>query len=151
MKNWKYKARSNRQEIIEKLRSALVPAGGFVFNGNEDSGSFKIRKPVKYPDQILHRNRVVVNGRVLNGETEYEANVEVSFAQDLYMKMTVFSIIAFGCILIALISRSSDGAIMYLLGGIVLAVGFLLWMALNKKLERDTQKYKTLIAEILGS
>ena len=40
---------------------------------------------------------------------------------------------------------------MYLLGGIVIVVGIVLWIALQRKLERDTQKYETLISEILGS
>ena len=64
MKNRKYKVLSSPQEVIKKLDSALVSAGGFVFNADNDSASFEIRKPVTYPDQILHRNRIIVNGKI---------------------------------------------------------------------------------------
>lgn len=151
MKNWKYKVQSSPQEVLKKLESTLVSAAGFDFNVGSDSASFKIRKPVKYPDQILHRNRLIVNGKMINTNTEKETDIEISFAQDFYMKMTVFSIIIFGGMLIALISKISSGAIMYLLQGLVLVVGTVLWIALQRKLENDTQKYKTLISDILGA
>lgn len=151
MKNWNLKIQNSPQEIIEKLKSAFASAGGFIFNVDEESALFNIRKPVKYPDQILHRNRIIVNGSLLNGTTENKTDVEISFVQDFYMKMTVISIIIFGGILIALLSRISSAAAMYLLGGLVLVIGLVLWLALQKKLKKDTEQYKTLISEILAS
>lgn len=149
MKNWNFKVQGSPQEIIAKLESELASAGGFIFNADAESAFFKIRKPVKYPDQILHRNRIIVNGKIVNKNSINVTDVEIYFAQDFYMKMTVFSIIVFCVTLIVLISRASSGAMMFLLGGIVLFVGIVLWIALQKKLERDSQKYRTLISEIL--
>jgi formate/nitrite transporter FocA (FNT family) len=40
---------------------------------------------------------------------------------------------------------------LYILGGVLLAVGILLWIAVQKKFEKDIQEYKTLISEILDS
>lgn len=153
MKNWTYKVESSSQDVIKKLESALVTNGGFDFPVDSDSTSFEIRKPVRYPDQILHRNRLIIQGKISNSDTENkkETDVELSFAQDFYMKMTVFSMFVLGGILIVLISTAMNGATMYLLCGIVIVVGIVLWMALQKKLERDTQQYKTLISDILES
>ena len=151
MENWKYKIQISPQEAIKKLESVLISSRGFDFNVDDNSASFKIWKPVKYPDQILHRNRLIVNGKILNSNTNNESDVEISFAQDFYMKMTVFSIIIFGGILLGIISQASSGVVMYLYGGLVLILGTVLWKTLQKKLESDSRKYKELIAEILGS
>ena len=151
MKNWNFKVQNSPREIIEKLESALKSSGGFVFDVDPDSAFFNIRKQIKYPDQILHRNRVVVKGKILNTNAENETNVEISFTQHFFMTMTVCSIIILGLSLIVVISKISSGTTMYLFGGIVLAIGIVLWIALQKKLERDIQKYKTLISEILAS
>lgn len=142
---------SSPQAIITKIESALTAAGGFVVDVNAESASFNIRKPVRYPDQILHRNRMIVNGKIRHQSTENVSDVEISFSQDFYMKMTVFSMVVFAGILIALISKASSGAIMYLLGALVLIVGVVMWMALQKKLEKDALRYKELVGEILGS
>jgi hypothetical protein len=153
MKNWKYKVQSSPQEVIDKLQSAFASASGFIFNVDKDAASFMIRKPVIYPDQILHRNRVIANGKIshTNPSTEHGADIDISFVQDFYMKMTVFSIIVSAAILLALISRLSSGVIIILLGAMILAVGIILWLALERKLQKDTQKYKTLITEVLES
>lgn len=151
MKNWNFKVQSSPQEIIEKLESALKSAGGFVFNVDKDSVLFNIRKRIKYPDQILHRNRVVAKGKILNTNADNETDVEINFTQHFFMKMTVLSVVIFGLSVIAIISKISSGATMYIVGGIVLAIGIVLWMALQKKFERDIQKYKTLISDILAS
>ena len=65
------------------------------------------------------------------------------------MKLTVLSVISFGITLLILISKLSNGASMLILGGITMAAGIVLWLALKKKLENDILKYKTLIAQIL--
>lgn len=40
---------------------------------------------------------------------------------------------------------------MFILGGILLILGIALWIGVQKKFEKDVQKYKTLISEILRS
>jgi hypothetical protein len=49
------------------------------------------------------------------------------------------------------ISRTITGAFMYILGGVVLVIGTLLWIALQKKFKNDIKDYKALISEILES
>ncbi len=154
MKKWNFKIKSNPQENIKKLDSALDSIGGFIFNmdqGKNDSAIFNFRKPVKYPDQILHRNRIVVKGKVLKAATENETDVEISFMPHFFMTLTVISVVIFGLWLIGVISETSTGASLYLFGGLIVAMGIALWVALQKKFERDVQEYKTLISEILES
>lgn len=151
MKNWNFKVQGSPQEIIEKLESALRSADGFVFSVDNDSKLFNFRKRVKFPDQILHRNRVVAKGKILSTTAGNETDLEISFAQHFFMKMTVFSVIIFWISLIALIPRISSGITLYIIEGVAIAVGVLLLIALQKKFKRDIQKYKTLISEILQS
>lgn len=151
MSNWKYKVQSSPRDILSKLETAFVPDSGFKLYVDSSSSTFRIRKPVMYPDQILHRNRMVVNGQISEPNKANETHVDISFTQDVYMKMTVFSMISFAAILIFLIVKLSSGVSMFLFGAVVLAVAFVLWMALQKKLHSDTEKYKVLISEVLDS
>ena len=150
MKKWNFKVKSNPQEVINKLNSTLGFNDGFVFNidqGKNDSVIFNMRKRVHYPDQILHRNRIIVNGKVLKTDIENEATVEISFTQHLVMILTVY--ISFGLGLFAIISGIISSDYMYLPGGILLAIGVVLWITFQKKFEKDIQKYKIFISEIL--
>lgn len=150
MEKWNFKVKSKPQEIINKLNSALESFDGFVFNidhAKNDSVLFNLRKRVIYPDQILHRNRIIVNGKILKTDIENETDVEISFTQHFLMTWTIF--IFFVLCLVAIISIIYSPASMYIPGGILLAVGILLWIALHKKFEKDIQNYKTLISEIL--
>ena len=153
MKKWNLKVKGNPQEIINKLDAALKSFGGFIFNIDHDKKSdtvaFKIRKPIKYPDQILHRNRTIVNGKIFKTETENLTDIEISFTQHFFMTLTVFSVILLGLVLVVTIPKISSGASIFLLEGILLVLGIILWIAVQKKFERDIQKYKTLISEIL--
>ena len=152
MKKWNFRIKNNPQNIIEKLDTSLESFGGFIFKMNQDKNDaviFNFHKRVIYPDQILHRNRIVVNGKIIKANAENEADVEISFAQHFFMKLTIFSIIVFGLALLVLIPRISSGVSMFLLGGGLFALGFVLWITLQKKMETDIQKYKTLISKIL--
>ncbi|PHR36891.1 MAG: hypothetical protein COA38_00750 [Fluviicola sp.] len=150
MKAWDFKMKSKPEEIVEKLNSALGSVNGFVFNmarDENDSVKFNFRKRVLYPDQILHRNRIIVSGRVLKTDTENETEVEISFTQHLATTVTTYMLIGSG--LFTLIIAIGGNASAYLPGGILLALGIVFWIALRGKFERDIQKYKTLISEIL--
>lgn len=154
MEKWALKVKGNTQEIINKLNSALESADGFVYNMNQDkddSAVFNMHKRVKYPDQILHRNRVNVNGKIIQTDTNNETGLEIIFSQHIFMKLTVWSIIISGLGLIAIISRMSINPSMYILAGILLAVGIIFWFTLQQKFAKDIQKYKTFISEILES
>ena len=141
--------RSNPQEIIEKLKSTLGSVDGFVFNSqnNNDSLRFNFRKRVLYPDQILHRNRVIVNGRMAKTDVENETDVEINFKQHIVLILTVSTWFIGG--LFALMLGLSGNSSAYIPGAILIAIGIVFWMAVQKKFEKDIQKYKTLISEIL--
>ena len=152
LKKWKFKVKSNSNEIVKKLNTAFESFGGFVFNiedNKNDSVAFKFHKPVKYPDQILHRNRLVVNGKTSKTDIENETDVEIDFHQHFFMKLTVLSVISVGIILMILLSKLSSGTLMFILGGITIVAGLVLMLALKKKLENDIRKYKILISQIL--
>ena len=150
MKTWNYKVKSIPHEIIKKLDSALGYVNGFVFNiddAKSDSLTFNVRKRILNPLQIILYNKIKVNGKILKTDSENETNVEVSFSQHFLTILYVSVFFGFG--LVALIYGLVSGATMYLLGGILLLVGIILWIDVKKRFKRDIQKYKTLISEIL--
>jgi hypothetical protein len=152
MKKWNLRVKGSAQELIEKLDAALGSVDRFVFSrdhDNTDSVLFNVCKPIKYPDQILHRNRIVVNGKIFQTDAKNEADVEITLTQHLIMTLTIFSVFISG--LFAILFVIYSGSAMYIPGVILLAVGIVLWMALRKKFEKDIQKYKTLISGILES
>ena len=51
--------------------------------------------------------------------------------------------------LIAIVLAISSNVYMIIPGGILLAVGIVTWIAVQKKFEKDIQEYKTLISDIL--
>ena len=80
------------------------------------------------------------------------SNIEISFTQYFLMEFLIFTHMFLGLgFLIAIISGISSNAYMYIPGGILLAVGIVSWIAVQKKFEKDIQEYKTLISEILES
>ncbi len=155
MKKWNFKVKSNVQEIIKKLDATLGSVDGFVFNINNDKNDsviFNMRKRVHYLSQILHVNRITVNGKILKTDTKNETNVEISFTQHFLVTLIIFTHMLLGLgLLIAIISGIISSASIYISGGLLLAVGIVLWIAVQKKFEKDIQKYKTLISEILES
>ena len=155
MKKWNFKVKSNVQEIIKKLDSTLGSVNGFVFNidnGKNDSVTFKVRKRGLYAFYLMFINKVIVNGKILKKDTENETNIEISFTQYFLWKLIIFThmFLGFG-FLIAIISKIDSSAFMYITGGILLAVGIVLWITVQKKFKKDVQEYKTLISGILES
>lgn len=150
MKAWNFKAKSNPKEISDKLESALGSVDGFVFNMDHDKNDsvlFNFRKRVIFPSQILHRNRIIVNGKILKTATENETEVEISFRQ--HILITLNTAIFFGLGLFAIILGIGGKAFAYIPGGILLVVGFIFWLAAREKFEKDLKKYKALISEII--
>ena len=153
MKAWSFKVKSNPQELINKLDAAFGSGEGFVFKIDKDKNDsllFNMRKRVHYTSQILHVNRISVNGKILKTETGNETDVEIYFTQHLVMIL----IIIYGFILglIAIVSGIWSGASFYIYGGVLLAIvgiGIVLWIAIQKKFENNIQEYKKLISDIL--
>lgn len=151
MKKWNFKVKGKPKENIEKLNSALQSFGGFNFkidHDNNDSANFSFRKPINYPDQILHRNRIIVNGKILKTDTENESVVEITFGHHFFMIVTVVLIILLGLVLILIIPTVSSGVSMYVFEGIIFGLGIVLSIAAKNKFERDIEKYKLLISKI---
>ncbi len=155
MKAWNFKLKSNPKEISEKLEAALGSVNGFVFNMHHDknnSVTFKMRKRILYAWYMVFHNWTIVSGKLLKTDTENKTNVEISFTQHFLITLIIFTHMFLGLgFLIAIISGISSSASMYIVAGILLAVGILLWIAIQQKFEKDIQNYKTLISEILAS
>ncbi len=153
MKAWNFKVRSNSQEIINKLNSTLGSAKGFVFNmdhDENDSVTFKIRKRGLYAFYLMFINKVILNGKILKTDIENETNIEISFTQYFLWKLLIFThmFLGFG-FLIAIFSGMINNPSLFMLGGVILVLGIVLWIAVQKKFEKDVQEYKTLISKIL--
>ena len=155
MKAWNFKTESNPTDISKKLESKLGLDNGFVFsvdNDKKNSITFKIRKRILYGWYWAYQNWTIINGKLLKIDTEDKTNVEISFNQHFLIRIIMFTHIFLGLgLLIAIISGISNSNSLYIFGGIILVLGVILWVALQRKFEKDTQKYKTLISEILES
>ena len=155
MKSWNFKAKSNPKEISEELESALGSLKGFVFKINHDennSVTFKARKRILYAWYMIFHNWTVVNGKLLKVDSENSTNVEIYFTQHFLIKLIIFTHIFLGLgFMISIISGINSSTSMYIIGVILLALGIILWIAIQKKFSKDIQKYKVLISEIIES
>ncbi|WP_044402195.1 hypothetical protein [Lacinutrix sp. Hel_I_90] len=153
MKKWNFKSKSNPKVISKRLEAAVGPVNGFVFNMNHEKNNFitfKMRKRILYAWYLFFLNSIVVHGKLSQTDIENETDVEISFNQHFLWKLVIVTnIIAGFSILIAVFSRENSSVYMYLIGAILLAIGLLLWIRVQKKYERNIQEYQILISEIL--
>ncbi len=84
---------------------------------------------------------------IVETDAENDTNVEVSFTQHFLITLNIFIFLGLG--LFALIFGIAGNTSAFLLGGISIAIGIIFWIAANNKFEKDLQKYKALISEIL--
>jgi hypothetical protein len=152
MRAWRFKLKSSPKEISESLEFELKSIGGFVFDMNlekNNSVTFKVRKRILYAWYMAFQNWTVVKGELLKNDTENKTNVEITFNQHFFIKLIVFThiILVLG-FLIALLSGTNLNATIYIIGGTVLAVGIVLWIALQRKFDKDIQNYKSLFTDI---
>jgi len=139
MKAWRFKLKSSPKEISKKLESELKSIGGFVFNMNLEknkSVTFKVRKRILYAWYMAFQNWTVVKGELLKNDTENNTNVEITFNQHFFIRLIIFThiILVLG-FLIAIISGINVNATMYILGVTLLALGIVLWIAIQRKFE----------------
>lgn len=148
MQTWNFKVKSNRQEISKKLDSALGPVSGFVFkieSGTNDSVTFKVRKRSLNYLNFIRENQIILRGKIFETDTD-ETDLKISFTQHFLTILYVSFFMALGLLAIILgISKSQ----IILFGGILLVIGIALWIDVRKNSERNIQKYKALISEIL--
>ncbi len=153
MKKWNFKIKNNPKELGEKIASELDTIKGLVFNLDHDKNdtvTFKIRKRILYPWYLFYLNSIVVNGKLLKTQTENESDVEISFNQHFLWVSVILADILLGLsLLIAVVSGKNNNASMYLIGAVILAVGLVLWIRIQKKYKANIQEYKTLISQIL--
>lgn len=150
MKKWNFKVENGPKEVSEKLNSALGSNDGFVFNTAKDENgaeTFRLRKRVHYPDQILHRNRIIVDGKLSESGSEKETLVNITFSQHMVMTLTVY--FSFGMGLFAIISGLISGEMMFMAGGLLIALAIVLWIGVQKKFKKDIDQYKKFISELL--
>lgn len=155
MKEWNFKVKSNVQEIIKKLDAKFGSVDRFVFNINKDKNdlvTFKVRKRGLYAFYLMFHNKIIVNGKILKTNTENETNIEISFTQYFLWKLVIFTHLFLGLgILIVLISGVSNNPYILIPAVILLTVGIVLSIPVQKKFKKDIQEYKTLISKILES
>ena len=152
MKAWNFKLKSSPKEISEKLESELQSIGGFAFSKTQskpNSITFELRKRITYAWYLAYQNWTTVHGEILKQSTDSNSKVVISFNQHFLIKLIIWSHVIFGLVfLIAFFSEMELGAAVYILSGSILAAGILLWVLIQRKFERDIQKYKSLIIRI---
>ena len=153
MKQWNFKVGSSIQEVIKKLEASLGAADGFVLNiENEqnDSVNFQVHKKGLYAFYLMFINKINVSGEIHKTDVENESKIIISFSQYFLWKLVVITHLLLGLgFLIAVFSGIKNNPSLLILGGVLLAIGIILWFAVQKKFEKDIQEYKTLISQIL--
>jgi hypothetical protein len=148
MKAWNFKVKSNPQEIIKKLDTALGSVNGFVFkmdHDKNDSVIFKVRKRDVY---LYHfHNNIIARGKAIETGIKNESNVEISFNQHFSIILYVSIYLVLG--LLGIISGIIYSTYMFIFGGILFVIGIAVLIDFQKRFEKNIQKYKALISEIL--
>ena len=150
MKNWSHKIKKDPQQIIEQLKSGISKSGAFTLNITEKEKeilSFNLRKRIQFGEQILHRNLVIVTGRIYRIDHENCSKVDFEFKQNPIV--VISKIILFGLGLISILTGFLSSTLFIIPGIVLLAIGFILWLFLNKKFKANSEKYRVLLSELL--
>lgn len=152
MKAWRFKVKSSPKEISEQLKSELQSIGGFVLNmdrANTQAVNFKIRKRFLYIWFMAFQNWTVVKGEMLNNAAENETEINIRFNQHFFIQLVIFThVILVGGLLAVIISEIDVHNTLYVLLGLLIISGIVLGFAIQRKFEKDIQKYKSLMSEI---
>lgn len=149
MEYWSFKIKKRPKEIIEKLESELNSIGGFVLN-KKNPTAFSFRKRILYVWYMAFQNWTIVNGKLMNDNVENYTNVEISFNQHFLIRLIIYIHIIFGLGLVfGLFLTTKNESSIYIFGGLIIALGIILWFAANRKFKKDTKKYKTMITKSL--
>lgn len=153
MEKWRFRVNHNPKTISKNLASALEAVNGLVFNMKVDKNNiitFKMRKRILYAWYLIFLNSIIVHGRLLETNTANETDVEIYFNQHFLWKLVIFThmILGLGC-LITITSGVSNRAYLYVLGGILLILGIVLWFTVQNKYKKDVEEYKKMISKIM--
>lgn len=153
MEEWNFQVKNKPEEISKKLETSLGNVDKFVLNMNSDKSNivkFKLRKRLLLPFEINTQNNIIVNGRIFKTNTENDTDIEVYFTQHPLSKLLIYGHIALGLgFLVGMFLKISSNSYMYLIGGILLAIGVLFKLHYQKDFRKNVQEYKTLISRIL--
>lgn len=150
MKNWNFKLKKRPKEIIEELESELNSIGGFSFN-NKNTTTFNFRKRILYPWYYVFQNWTIINGELIENNAENNTEVKISFNQHFLIVLLILTHLILGLgLILGLFLTTNNEPKAYILGGLVIAFGILIWFAANRKFKKDTEKYKVLITKIFG-
>ena len=150
MKDWSFKIEKRPDNITEKLESELTSIGGFVFD-KKNPTTFSFRKRILYPWFMAFQNWTVVSGKLSSNSTENATTVKISFRQHFLIRLIISTHILLGLGFISgLLFTTIDQPSTYILGGLIIAIGILIWIAITRKFKKDAAKYKGLITETFG-
>lgn len=150
MKNWNFKLKKRPKEVIEKLTSELNSIGGFSFN-NKNTNTFSFRKRILYPWYYAFQNWTVVNGELVENNVENITEVKISFKQHFLIILIIFTHLILGLgLILGLFLATNNQPLTYILGGLVIAFGIIIWIMATRKFKNDSEKYKVLITNTFG-
>jgi hypothetical protein len=150
MKNWDFKLKKRPKEIIERLESELNSIGGFSFN-NKNTTTFNFRKRILYPWYYVFQNWTIINGELIENNTENNTEVKISFNQHFLIVLIIITHLILGLgLILGLFLTSNNEPTTYILGGLFIAFGIIIGIATKRKFIKDSEKYKVLITEIFG-
>lgn len=147
-----FRSKNSPKETFRKLESSLGRANIFVLNKNNNNlVKFRMRKrlfPIGWDIDAQHK--IVLNGKIFQVNNENGSNVEIYFTKHPLLKLVFYShIILILGFLAALIFKFSSSMYIFIVTGILLAVGILIRLHVEKGFDKNVQEYKTLISEIL--
>lgn len=153
MKKWNFQTKSSPKEITERLESSLGRSKMFVLNMNSDKKNlvnFKIRKRVLAAFGTISQDQILVKGRISKGDTSEETGVEISFTQHPILTFLLYGHLILGLGLLAgMFFKISNNSYIFIVGGILLAIGVLFKLHQQREFDKNVQDYKKLISEIL--
>ena len=152
MKAWRLQLESSPKQINDKLQSGLNAHGGFVLVTNLEGDSvmtFSVRKRIFYAWYLAFQNWTVVKGAVSKNDPNNKTTVDISFNQHLFIRLIILTHSAvFLGFLAAILSEAPLNDSIYELAATMLASAIVLGVAIQRKFERDVQKFKTLLTHI---
>lgn len=147
MKNWNFKLKKRPNEVIEKLNIELNSIGGFSFNNN-NTHTFSFRKRILYPWYYAFQNWTVVNGELLENYVDNITEVKISFKQHFLIIFIIITHLILGLgLILGLLLATNNQPLTYILGGLVIAFGIIIWITATRKFKNDSEKYKVLITK----
>ena len=153
MKEWNFQVNNSPKGISKKLESSLGGADKFALKTNSDKRNnvkFKLRKRLLLPFEISTQNNIIVNGKLLKTDTDNVTDIKIFFTQHPLTILLIYGHIALGLgFLLGMFLNISSNTYMYLIGGILLAIGVLFKLHYQKDFRKNVQEYKTLISKIL--